>query len=71
MNGFLLLFAITFSTIVAAGLVINFCRRRASRTNHGLTGMCHKSGGSMCSCCGASFLAATPREKGERDRCRD
>jgi len=62
MHGFLLLFTITFSILVAAGLVINFCRRRANRTNHGLTGMCHKSGGTMCSCCGASLIAATSRE---------
>lgn len=55
MKSFLLLLIITFCVIVGAAMVINFCKQRAGRTSHGLTGMCHKSGGAMCSCCGAKM----------------
>lgn len=51
MKSFLLLFLITFPVLAGCALLINFCRRRVGRTRHGLTGMCHSSGGSMCGCC--------------------
>ncbi|SDP46600.1 hypothetical protein [Desulforhopalus singaporensis] len=48
---FLLTFAISFLFLAATALLINFCKKKQNRTNHGLTGMCHESGGQMCSSC--------------------
>lgn len=42
---------IAFITFAAIALFINHCRRRLRKTPHGLTGMCHQNGGSMCSSC--------------------
>lgn len=61
MKTFLVIFVITFTVFAAAAFVINFCKRRAALTNHGLTGMCHKDGGSMCSCCGEKLAAPIPQ----------
>jgi hypothetical protein len=58
MTNFLFLLSITFTVVISAGLVINYCKRRAAATSHGLTGMCHKNGGSMCSCCGTKYTAS-------------
>jgi len=46
-----LTFLITFLCITAIALLINYCKKRISKTPHGLTGMCYKNGGSMCSEC--------------------
>ena len=51
MMSYLLLFAITVTAFVLAALIINFAKRSTRRTSHGLTGMCHESGGTMCSSC--------------------
>jgi hypothetical protein len=51
MSFFLFYFFITFFTLAGVGLFINFCRRRLRKTSHGLTGMCHKDGGTMCCSC--------------------
>jgi hypothetical protein len=47
---------LTFSLILAPALLISYCKRRQARTSHGLTGMCHKSGGTMGSCCSAKLF---------------
>lgn len=59
MTNYLLLLTITFAVLISAALIINFCKRRAAATSHGLTGMCHKSGGTMCSCCGSKLAASS------------
>ena len=42
---------LTVPLFLGAALIFNYCRRRAARTNHGLTSMCHNSGGEMCCSC--------------------
>ncbi len=56
MRFFLLNFLITFITLTGVALFINFCRRRLSKTKHGLTGMCHKDGGAMCCSCSEKMV---------------
>jgi preprotein translocase subunit SecG len=56
MTIFILTLAITFSLLLLTAVLISYCKRRQNRTSHGLTGMCHKSGGAMSSCCSAQFL---------------
>ncbi len=51
MKIFILTACIAFITIVAYALLINWSKRRLRKTPHGLTGMCHKSGGTVCSSC--------------------
>lgn len=51
MSDYFLTLIITFGVIVAFAYFLNFCRRRIKKTPHGLTGMCHKDGGTMCSSC--------------------
>ena len=41
--------------ILVAALVINFSKRRQRKSPHGLTGMCHKSGGVACRACAESM----------------
>lgn len=55
MMTFVLLFTITFLVISMAALLINHCKQQANKTRHGLTGMCHKSGGVMCSSCTSQY----------------
>lgn len=47
----LLLLLITFVAFSGFALLLTLCRRRVNRTRHGLTGMCHSTGGSMCGSC--------------------
>lgn len=54
---------LTVPLLVGAALLINFCRRRVGRTRHGLTGMCHESGGQMCGCCSAALQTRIERQK--------
>jgi len=42
---------ISFAAFVIIALFLNYCRRRLRKTPHGLTGMCHRNGGTMCSSC--------------------
>ncbi|MCI5142252.1 MAG: hypothetical protein D3909_11155, partial [Candidatus Electrothrix sp. ATG1] len=49
---FLITFGISFLVIVIAGLIINFSKRRQRKSPHGLTGMCHRTGGVVCGECG-------------------
>ena len=51
MSEYFLTLIITFVVISLMAFLINYCRRRLRKTPHGLTGMCHKSGGTMCSSC--------------------
>ena len=46
---------IAFIVLLAFALFLNFCRNRLRKTPHGLTGMCHKTGGTMCSSCEESI----------------
>lgn len=52
---FMTLFAITliltFVVVVAAILGLSYCKRQQRHGKHGLTGMCHDSGGAVCSSC--------------------
>ena len=56
MTTFLFTFSITFSILLLTAVLLSYCKRRQNRTNHGLTGMCHKSGGEMGSCCASRLL---------------
>ncbi|MDW7772136.1 MAG: hypothetical protein SCH71_04515 [Desulfobulbaceae bacterium] len=47
----LLTFLIVFAVFTGIAFLLNFCRRRLRKTGHGLTGMCHKNGGGICSTC--------------------
>ncbi len=51
MKIFLLTLLATFFFITTVALLINFCKKKLRKTPHGLTGMCHNSGGAMCSGC--------------------
>jgi len=48
---FLVLFVITLGAMLGFCWLFIFCRRRLHRTRHGLSGMCHESGGTMCPSC--------------------
>lgn len=61
MTTFLGLFLITLLVMVGGCLIINFCKRRTRKTSHGLTGMCHETGGKMCSCCSSKMVHNPPR----------
>ena len=61
---YLLTLLITTLTILLVGLLINFCRKRLAKTPHGLSGMCHQTGGEMCSSCGGN--AGNGKEKTEK-----
>lgn len=51
MKTFLLTVGINFIVILVAALIINFSKRRQRKSPHGLTGMCHRTGGEVCSSC--------------------
>lgn len=61
MSNFLVLFILSFCAITGFAWLLIFCRRRVNRTRHGLSGMCHTSGGTMCSSCSEQL--------GKTDRC--
>ena len=48
---FILTLIISFGLLLAAIFTLSYCKRRQNRTSHGLTGMCNKTGGAMCSSC--------------------
>ncbi len=58
---FLLTFAISFILLLFLGFFISYSKRRQRRTSHGLTGMCHETGGEMCGCCSASLVYSLSR----------
>ncbi len=51
MTTFILTLIISFGLLLAAIFTLSYCKRRQSKTSHGLTGMCHQTGGAMCSSC--------------------
>lgn len=55
MKTFFLLLLISFCLVLALILFLSFAKRRQGRTRHGLTGMCHESGGEMCGCCSSAY----------------
>ncbi len=57
MTIFILTLAITFSLLLLTAVLISYCKRRQNRTSHGLTGMCHESGGTLCGCCSSKLLS--------------
>jgi hypothetical protein len=69
MMTFILTLTITLSLLLLAALFLSYCKRRQNRTSHGLTGMCHESGGAMCGCCGAQLLARSA-QAGKSTDCR-
>jgi hypothetical protein len=42
---------VTLPLFIGAALLFNFSKKRIRKTKHGLTGMCHDSGGTMCCSC--------------------
>jgi hypothetical protein len=60
---FLILLATAFVLILATALIISFCKRKQNRTRHGLTGMCHQSGGSMCGSCASQMQNQSSRKQ--------
>ncbi|MCP4337941.1 MAG: hypothetical protein GY799_03455 [Desulfobulbaceae bacterium] len=65
---FIFTLAITFSLLLVTVVLLSYCKRRQNKTSHGLTGMCHESGGTMCGCC-SSQLLARPAETVKKVRC--
>ncbi|MFH7319501.1 hypothetical protein ACHHRT_02690 [Desulfurivibrio sp. D14AmB] len=63
MKNLLLTFAITLLVVGGVGLLLNFCRRRLRKTPHGLTGICHKDGGRLCSSCRDQLQAGRERNQ--------
>ena len=53
---FILTLSITFVLLLIIGPFISYSKRRQRKTRHGLTGMCHETGGEMCGCCSSSVL---------------
>ncbi len=60
---FLFTLGITFSLLLVTVILISYCKRRQNRTRHGLTGMCHESGGTMCGCCSSQLLGQSSENK--------
>ncbi|OGR18621.1 MAG: hypothetical protein A2X81_02955 [Desulfobacterales bacterium GWB2_56_26] len=63
MTTFILTMTITFVLLPTIGFFIGFSKRRQRQTKHGLTGMCHKTGGEMCGCCSSSLLHVRPQTR--------
>jgi hypothetical protein len=51
MHHYFLTLVIAFAVILIFVYLFTFCRRRLRKTPHGLTGMCHRDGGTICSSC--------------------
>jgi len=64
MGQFLLLFSLTICAFLGFAWLLIFCRRRLRRSRHGLTGMCHDTGGTMCPSC-RQPTGNTPCKPGE------
>lgn len=63
MKTFLLLIMITFPLLLIVACMISHSRRKLLRTRHGLTGMCHNTGGRMCCSCTAVLLKTPDRPR--------
>lgn len=57
----LLTFIICFIFFVGIVFFLNYSRGRIRKTRHGLTGMCHQTGGTMCSTCRDTINKDTSR----------
>jgi len=64
MADLILIIILTFSLLLFTAILISYCKRHQNKTPHGLTGMCHKSGGTMCSSCSSKINKATLDKKG-------
>ena len=60
MKVFIITFFITSIILVGCGLLINYCKKRLRKTPHGLSGMCHKSGGEVCGSCADQIKNKNP-----------
>ncbi len=56
MTHFFLILLITFSLVLLTATLISYTKQRQARTKHGLTGMCHETGGEMCGCCSSKLM---------------
>lgn len=63
MADIILILILTFPLILFTAVLISYCKRRQNKTPHGLTGMCHQSGGTMCSCCSSKIKNETKNKK--------
>jgi hypothetical protein len=70
MTTFILTLAISFVLLLSAGLLISLCKRRQAATNHGLTGMCHETGGTMCGSCSSRLLDSHGKASRQHNSCR-
>lgn len=59
---FLIQFILTFLLIVVSAALITISKKRQTLAKHQLTGMCHKTGGTVCSSCQSA--AKIGREQG-------
>ncbi len=59
---FLIILAISFSLMLSTAALISYCKRRQNRTPHGLTGMCHQTGGTMCGTCSSQLHDTIPKK---------
>ncbi len=48
MTTFLTTAFVAFIIFIVSVLIINYCKTRANKSKHELTGMCHRSGGVSC-----------------------
>lgn len=51
----IVVFLITLAVVAGFLLLLNYSRRRLRRTPHGLTGICHRDGGRLCSSCAGNL----------------
>jgi hypothetical protein len=70
MTTFILTLAISFVLLLSAGLLVSCCKRRQAATSHGLTGMCHESGGTMCGSCSSRLLDSPGKPSRQNNSCR-
>jgi len=63
MTDIILILILTFSLLLFTAVLISYCKRRQNKTPHGLTGMCHQSGGTMCSSCSSKIKKDTQDKK--------
>lgn len=42
---------LTFLLIIVSATIITISKKREAKAKHSLTGMCHKTGGTVCSSC--------------------
>lgn len=60
MMTFTITLLLTFLIMVFAMLWLSYSKRRQRHGKHGLTGMCHESGGTMCGSCAGTAMSRSP-----------